>query len=166
MRPPASIPPISFSYFPSYFSKLSFVRALSLHPRPVERLNRDIRGTAAHSFAHSHTTLVHIHSLIHSFNTFVLHEDTGRLSRRYAPGNLLTVLYNVITSISLLSSCHPDLDYIFYRIKFSILRINTKLRIYIEFNFEFQKKKKKSSNDRLYPRNNFEIIFLDSKRER
>lgn len=98
MRPPAS-----FSHLPSVFHPIfpSFRLFAPLSPflsTPVP-LNRDIRGTAAHSFAHSHTTLVYIHSLIHSFNTFVLHEDTGRLSRRYAPGNLLTVLYNVITSI-------------------------------------------------------------------
>lgn len=81
-----------YLFFPCFHPALFL-----LHPRVSRTLTfeqRDIRA-AAHSFGHSTV----VHSFIHSFNTFVLHEDTGRLSPRYTPGNLLTVLYNVITPI-------------------------------------------------------------------
>ena len=99
MRLPAFIPTtLERSVVPLPFQ--AFVRSRAFSSPPSFCLKVNVwTETYEQPLIHSTIRRAYIHSFIHSFNTFVPHEDTGRLSRRYAPGNLLTVLYNVITSI-------------------------------------------------------------------
>lgn len=90
----------SSSAFPCFHPFQAFVRSRAFSSPPSFCLEVNVwTETYEQPLIHSTIRRSYIHSFIHSFNTFVPHEDTGRLSRRYAPGNLLTVLYNVITSI-------------------------------------------------------------------